>query len=153
MSAESRLEALGIVLPEPPKPVANYVTVKRAGSFVYTTGSSCFEGGRFRYVGKLGQDLTVEQGYDAARLTVLNLLSQIRAEISSLDNVEQVVKLVGFVNRSPYFYQQPQVVNGASDLLVEIFGERGFHARSAVGVNVLPMNVPVEIELIVKVRE
>lgn len=153
MSFEMKLKEFGLVLPEPQGPLGSYVTIKRFGSLIYTSGSSCFENGKLKYEGRLGQDLTLEEGYDASKLTILNLLSQIRAEIDSLDNIEQIIKVMGFINSSSDFIEQPLVLNGASDLLVSIFGEHGMHARSAVGVNVLPMNIPVEIEMIVKIKE
>jgi len=152
-SVKSRFAELAITLPNPATPVGSYVVTKRVGSFVYTSGSSCFEKGKLKYRGRVGKDLTIEEGCDAARLTVLNLLSQVEAEIGSLDSITSIVKLLGFVNSSLDFFDQPKVLNAASDLLVEIFGDRGRHTRSAVGVSVLPMNAPVEIEMIVEVKE
>lgn len=152
LSAKSKLEKLGITLPNPPKAVGSYVTIKRTGNLIYTSGSGCFENGEIKYHGRLGKEISFEEGCDAARITVLNLLSQIEAEIGSLDNVKQIVKLLGFVNSSPDFFDQHKVLNAASDLLTEIFEDDGKHARSAIGVNVLPMNIPVEIEMIVEIK-
>lgn len=152
MSVEERLKALGHALPKPPTPKGVYVTAVEVNGMVYTAGSSCFEEGRLKYQGKLGSDLTVEQGRDAAKCTMLNLLSVIKQAIGDLDRIERVVKVVGFVASAPGFGNQPEVLNGASELLGEILGERGSHARSAVGVNELPMNAPVMIEMTVKLE-
>jgi enamine deaminase RidA (YjgF/YER057c/UK114 family) len=153
MSAEERLRELGYTLPEPPMAKGMYVTAVEVDSMLYTAGSSCFEDGRVKYQGKLGSDVTVEQGRDAARCTMLNLLSILKQKVGDLDRVEQVVKVLGFVASAPGFNNQPEVLNGASELLEEVFGEQGRHARSAVGVNELPMNVSVEIEMIVKLKD
>ena len=152
MSFEAKLKELGIELPEAPRPVAAYAPAVRAGNFVYTSGQITMVQGTLKYTGKIGKDLTVEQGYQAARICALNALSAVRDLIGSLDGVEQIVKVVGFVNSADGFIEQPKVVNGASELLRDIFGSAGQHARSAVGVNELPLNTAVEIELIVKVR-
>jgi len=152
-SVEDKLRKLGYTLPEPPTPIGVYVTALEVDEMVYTSGSSCFEGGKLKYQGKVGAELTVEQGYDAARVTMLNLLAVLKKQIGDLDKIELVVKLTGFVASAPGFGQQPAVINGASELLGEILGDRGKHARSAVGVNELPMNCPVEIEMIVKVED
>ena len=153
MSVEDKLRDLGYTLPEPPTPKGVYVTAVEVDGMVYTAGSSCFEGGKLKYQGKLGTDLSVEAGYDAARLTMLNLLSIIKQHIGDLDRIERVVKLTGYVASAPGFGEQPAVLNGASELLGELFGERGKHARSAMGVIELPMDSPVEIEAIVKLRD
>jgi enamine deaminase RidA (YjgF/YER057c/UK114 family) len=153
MSVEEMLAQLGYSLPEPATPRGVYVTAVEADGMLYTAGSSCFEEGELKYQGKLGRDLTVEQGRDAARCTMLNLLSVIKQHIGDLDRIEQVVKVLGFVASAPGFNSQPEVLNGASELLGEVLGERGRHARSAVGVNELPMNTCIEIEMIVKVED
>ncbi len=153
MSVEDKLEELGYALPEPPTPKAVYVTAVEVDGMLYTAGTSCFEDGQVKYQGKLGSDLTIEQGRAAARCTMLNLLSVVKQHIGDLDRIERVVKVLGFVASAPGFNNQPEVVNGASELLVDILGERGRHARSAVGVNELPMNVCVEIEMIVRLRD
>lgn len=150
---EEKLRELGYTLPEAPTPKGVYVTALEVDGMVYTSGSSCFEGGGLKYQGKLGADLTVEQGYDACRITMLNLLSIVKQEIGDLDRIEQVVKLTGYVASAPGFGMQPAVLNGASELLGEVLGERGKHARSAMGVNELPMNSPVEIEMIVRLKD
>jgi enamine deaminase RidA (YjgF/YER057c/UK114 family) len=153
MSVEDRLKELGYVLPQPPTPRGMYVTAVEVDGMLYTAGASCFEDGEIKYQGKLGRDLTIEQGREAARCTMLNLLSVIKQHIGDLDRIDRVVKVLGFVASAPGFNSQPDVLNGASDLLGEVLGERGRHARSAVGVNELPMNVCIEIEMIVKVED
>ena len=153
MSVEERLRELGYTLPEPPAAMGVYVTALEVDGMVYTSGSSCFEGGGLKYEGKLGADLTVEEGYDACKVTMLNLLSILKQHIGDLDRIEQVVKVTGYVASAPGFGMQPAVLNGASELLGELLGERGKHARSVVGVNELPMNLPVEIEMIVKLKD
>lgn len=153
MTIQQRLDEMGITLPSPPKAAGSYVTVKRTENLLFTSGASCFEKGRFKYQGKVGKELTLAEGGDAARITVLNLLSQIKAEIGSLDKVKGIVKLLGFVNSSDDFYEQHVVMNAASDLLAEIFGDSGKHARSAIGVNALPLNVPIEIEIVLELKE
>jgi len=150
-SPEARLKALGIELPPAPKPLASYVPAVRTGNLVYLAGQGPVAGGKPTVTGKVGAELTEEEGYKAARATILASLAALRAEIGSLDRVRRIVKLVGWVNSAPGFTRQPWVINGASDLLVEIFGDAGRHARSAVGANELPLNIPVEIEMIVEV--
>lgn len=149
---EQRIIELGLELPLAPSPMANYVTCLQVNEFIYTSGSSCFVDGKPLFTGRLGSDLTIEQGYEASRITVLNLLSVIKAEIGDLDRIERFVKVLGLVSSANDFYDQARVINGASDLLVEIFGEKGKHTRSALGTSVLPFNIPVEIELIVKLK-
>lgn len=152
-SPEARLAELGIELGEPPPPVANYVGAVRVGELLFVSGHGPYENGAYPYTGKLGAGVDVETGRLAARLTMLNVLATVRAELGSLDRVERVVKLLCMVNSAPDFAEQPQVANGASDLLVEIFGEeRGRHARSAVGMGALPMGISVEIEGVFQVR-
>jgi enamine deaminase RidA (YjgF/YER057c/UK114 family) len=148
---EARLKALGIELPPSPKPIASYVPSVRTGNLVFLAGQGPVAGGKPTVTGKVGADLTEEEGYKAARATTLILLAVLKAEIGSLDRVTRVVKVVGFVNSAPGFTRQPWVMNGASDLLVEIFGDAGRHARSSVAANELPLNIPVEIEMIVEV--
>jgi len=149
---EARLRELGITLPEPPPAVANYVRAVRTGSLVFLAGHGPRQGGEYRYLGKLGRDLTTEEGYQAARLVMVNCLASLKEEIGDLDRVRRIVKVLGMVNSAPDFTQQPQVINGASDLLTAAFGqERGKHARSAVGMGSLPMGMSVEIEMIVEI--
>jgi len=149
---EERLEQLGFSLPEATRPVANYLPAVRAGNLLFVSGQLGVAGGKVKYQGKVGADLTVEQGYEAARLAALTALAVLRAELRELDRVRRVVKVFAAVNSASGFNQQPKVVNGASDLLVEVFGEAGRHARTAVGVSELPMDAAVEVDLIVEVE-
>ena len=151
MSFEARLRELGIELPAPPKPVATYVPAVQAGDLLFLSGVIPFRHGTLTMEGKLGRDLTVEQGYEAARIALLNALSIVRTELGTLDRVKRIVRLVGHVASAEGFVQQPAVINGAPDLLVSIFDEAGRHARVAVGAAQLPLNSPVELELIVQV--
>ncbi|MEJ8566775.1 RidA family protein [Elongatibacter sediminis] len=152
-SAEARIKELGIQLPEVPPPVANYVNAVRTGNLVFLAGKGPNKPGGGYVTGKLGVDLTVEQGYEAARLTGIVQLAALRAELGSLDRVTRIVKVTGMVNASPDFSDQPEVINGFSDLMVDVFGERGKHARAAVGMGSLPRNIAVEIEMIVEVAD
>lgn len=151
---ERRLDDLGIVLPESPQPIANYVPAVQTGNllFVAGLGPAAREDGSTPN-GKVGRDLTLEEGYEAARLVGVNLLARLKDSLGDLDRVERIVKLLSMVNCTPEFTQQPQVANGCSDLMVEVFGEKGRHARSAVGMASLPNDIPVEIEMIVEVRD
>lgn len=151
MGFEARLKELGITLPEAPRPVAAYVPYVAVDGLVFTAGQLPVVAGKVRYTGRVGAELTVEEGKAAARLCALNCLAVVRAAAGSLDNVVQVVKLTGYVASAPDFYGQPQVLNGASELLQEIFGEAGRHARVAVGANALPLGAAVELEMVVKV--
>jgi len=150
MSAEARLKELGIVLPALPKPVANYLPYRLAGNILYLSGQGPRENG-VSLVGKLGADISLEEGYRRARFVGLGLLAAMRDALGSLDRVDFVVKLLGMVNAVPDFNDSPKVINGCSDLFVEVFAEAGKHARSAVGIGSLPMGIPVEIEVIVEV--
>jgi enamine deaminase RidA (YjgF/YER057c/UK114 family) len=152
MGAEARLQELGITLPTPAKPVANYVRARAIGNTLFVSGHGpAADSSGVRPVGKVGRELSVDQGYDAARLVGLNLLASVKAELGSLDRVKQIVKVLGMVNCAPGMDQTPRVINGCSDLLVEIFGpEIGPHARSAVGMAELPNTIPVEIEMILE---
>ena len=152
MGIEERLKQLGLELPSSAKPMANYIPAVRTGNLVFLSGHGPLEKDRL-VTGKVGSDLTVEEGYQAARLTALGLLGSLKDLIGDLERVRRIVKLLGMVNCDPTFMEQPQVVNGASDLLVEVFGDRGRHARSAVGMNALPVNIAVEIEMIVEVED
>jgi enamine deaminase RidA (YjgF/YER057c/UK114 family) len=151
-SCETQLAALGLILPAPPKPVATYVPCVQAGDLLFLSGMLPFHDGTLIMEGKLGRELTVDQGYQAAQTALLNALAVIRQHLGTLERIRQVVRLVGFVASADGFIQQPTVMNGASDLLVKVFGAPGRHARAAVGVAELPLNAPVEIELIVQVR-
>lgn len=149
--AEENLKKKNIVLPSPPKPLANYVPAVRVGNLLFLSGSGP-DAATPR--GKVGKDLTLEQGYQAARSVGLNLLANARASLGSLDRVKRVVKVLGMVNSAPGFTDQPMVINGFSDLMVEVFGETiGKHARSAVGMAELPLGIPVEIEMILEVEQ
>ncbi|MGI9545409.1 MAG: RidA family protein [Cyclobacteriaceae bacterium] len=153
LDVEQKIESLGITLPEVGAPVANYVNTVRTGNLVFTAGKgpNLPDGGHV--TGKVGQDLTIEEGYEAARLTAIQQLAALKAELGDLDKVKRVVKVLGMVNATPDFKDHPKVVNGFSDLMVEVFGEKGKHARSAVGMGSLPSNIAVEIEMIVEVED
>lgn len=151
MSIETRLAELGIVLPEPAAPVAAYVPVVIAGGLAHVSGQVSFVDGTLRK-GRLGADVALEEGIEAAQGCGLMILAQLTAALGSLDRVERVVKLGAFVNSTPDFTDQPKVANGASELMVAVFGEAGKHARSAVGVPSLPLGVAVEVDAIVAVR-
>ena len=148
MKTEQRLKELGIELAKPTSPMANYVNAVRTGNLLYLAGKGPASG----VAGIVGKDITVEQAYGHARTTGLNLMAVMRDELGSLDRVKRIVKVLGMVNAVPGFTDQPKVINGCSDLFVEVFGERGKHARSAVGMGSLPMGIPVEIECIVEVE-
>lgn len=152
MTVEEKLEELGIELPKPTSPKFVYVPAKTFGNLVYTSGQDCRIDGKLKYEGKLGEDLTIEEGYDAARQTAINCLAVLKDHVGDLNRVKQVVKVLGFVNSAPGFVQQPLVINGCSELIEEVFGERGKHARSAVSANELPFNTPVEIEMVVELE-
>lgn len=151
MSAEARLTELGIELPPVPPPVANFIRARQVGNLLFLSGHGPMHADGTRDVGKVGTDLSVDQAKASARLTGLNLLATTRAYLGSLDRVKCVVKVLGMVNSGPGFGRQPEVVDGFSDLMVEVFGERGRHARSAVGMAELPFGIPVEIEMVVEV--
>lgn len=152
MSAQVRIAELGLTLPEPPTPVASYVTFARTGNTVHTSGHGPMRSDGTWVVGKVGRDLTLEEAKEAAYLTGLGLLATLRANLGSLDRVVRIVKVLGMVNAVDEFGDQPAVINGCSDLLVDVFGEAGRHARSAVGVASLPNGICVEIELIAEVE-
>lgn len=150
---EARLAELKIELPQAAAPVANYVPTVRTGDLLFVSGQVCQWNGERRFIGKLGREISLEQGQQAARLCGLNILAQVRKALDGdLDRVVRCVRLGGFVNSVDDFTQQPQVVNGCSDLMVEVFGDAGRHARAAIGVNVLPSNVAVEVEAVFEVR-
>lgn len=151
---EKKLEALGIVLDAGPDPMANYVSVQKAGNIWFFSGAGPFKNGKPAVFGRLGENMTTEEGYQAARLAGINLLAILKRELGgNWDKLEQIVKLQGFVSSTPDYYEQPLVINGTSDLLVEALGDRGRHARTAVGTNVLPFRIPLEVEMIVKVKD
>lgn len=144
---ETRLQELGIELPEAAAPAANYIPYVVSGKLIFIAGQITFKDGKIEYTGKVGEDLSIDDGYQAARLCGLNLLAQAKAAAGGdLDRIKRVVKLGGFVNSGPDFSNQPEVINGASDLMVDIFGDNGKHARFAVSAGSLPRNVAVEID-------
>ena len=149
--AEDKLKALNIELPEPAAPVANYVNAVQTGKLIFLAGKGPNkpEGGYI--TGKVGEDLTVEEGYEAARLAGITQLAVLKAELGNLDRVKRIIKVLGMVNCAPDFGNQPEVVNGFSDLMVEVFGDKGKHARAAVGMGSLPRNIAVEVEMIVEI--
>lgn len=148
MHCSEQLKALGLTLPQVPAPVGSYVPVRRTGNLLYTSGTLPLQDGKLAYVGKVGQELTVEQAQSAARICALNLLALAQSQAGSLEAVAAVVSLTGYVNGVDGFSQSPAVLNGASDLLVQVLGDAGRHTRSAVSVNGLPMNAPVEISAV-----
>lgn len=150
---EAKLQELGLELSTPSAPVANYVNAVRTGNLIFLAGKGPRKVDGQNITGKLGADLTIEQGYEAARLTGVNQLSVLKAELGNLNKVKRIVKVKGMVNSIPDFKDHPKVVNGYSDLMVEVFGERGKHARAAVGMGSLPSNIAVEIEMIVEIFE
>jgi enamine deaminase RidA (YjgF/YER057c/UK114 family) len=148
---EEKLASLGITLPVPPAPAGSYVPVVISGNLVFVAGQIPTEGGQLKFKGKVGRDLPVDAGQQAARLCTVNALAQLKAALGSLDKIKRFVKVTGFVNCDPAFTDQPKVVNGASDLLVQVFGETGKHARAAVGVSSLPLDSAVEVEFIAEI--
>lgn len=147
---QERMQELGLELPQVPMPAASYVPAVRTGNLVFTAGQVSFVGGEIHVTGKVGDAVSLEEAQYAARLCALNALAAAASEAGGLDRISRIIKVVGYVASAPGFNGQPQVVNGASDLLGEIFGENGHHARSAVGVVELPLGVPVEVEMIVE---
>ena len=150
---EKNLENLGITLDARPEPMANYVSVQKAGDIWFFSGAGPFENGKPAVFGRLGENMTTEEGYDAARLAGINLLAILKRELGGdWNRLEQIIKIQGFVNSASDYFEQPAVINGVSDLLVEVLGDRGRHARTAVGANVLPFRIPLEVEMIIKVK-
>ncbi len=152
MTIEEKLSEMGLMLPEPPAPVGNYVGTVQTGTLLFVSG----HGPRRLHAstiiaGKVGRDLTTEQAYETAKVVMLNCLASVKAALGDLDRITRIVKLLGMVNCTEDFTKHPQVINGASDLLIALYGDAGRHARSAVGMQQLPMNIPVEIEMIVEV--
>jgi enamine deaminase RidA (YjgF/YER057c/UK114 family) len=152
-SPEARLAALGLTLPHVTRPLAAYVPAVRTGNYVYTSGQLPVVDGQLLATGKLGADVGVAEGAALARTCALNALAAVVSIAGELDAIRRIVKVVGFVSSAPHFTEQAQVINGASELLIEVFGEAGRHARSAVGMAVLPLDAPVEVELIAEVRD
>lgn len=150
---EQRLKELGIELPPVSKPIANYVSAVRTGNLIFLAGKGPSKPDGSYITGRPGKELTIEQGYEAAKLTAINQLAALKASIGDLKSVKRIVKVLGMVNSEPDFKDHPKVINGFSDLMVAVFGEKGKHARSAVGMCSLPMNMAVEIEMIVEVED
>ena len=150
---EAKLKELGLELPAVSAPIGNFAHAQRLGDLLYLSGIGPLKDGKPTITGKLGAGLTLDQGYAAAQQAVLNLLAVVKDELGDLDKVKQIVKLLGMVNSDPSFDKQPAVINGASDLLVKLFGDKGRHARSSVGMAALPMGFPVAIEMIVQIEE
>ena len=153
MEIETKLKELGLVLPNPPVPAANYIGYVRVGNLLFIGGNIGRINGVLKYRGKVGAGVTLEQAYDAARNCALNHLATMKAALGDLDRVERIVKVLGYVNVAPDFIDMPKVINGESDLLVQVFGERGQHTRAAVGVASLSQNSPVETEVTVQVKD
>lgn len=149
---EKRLAEIGIQLPEPPKPAASYIPSRQTDNLIYVSGQDCRRDGSLLYEGKLGSDLSVEQGEEAARQAMINCLAVLQAHAGSLNEVTKVVEVFGLVNSAPGFVEHPYVINGASDLLEEVFGETGRHSRIAFGTSELPFNTPVEVKAIFEIR-
>lgn len=153
MSIADRLTAMGITLPTPPAPAAKYVGFVRQGNLVFVSGQIPLVDGKIAYTGKLGDDVTLETGQEAAKVCAINILAQVKAACDGdLERIEQCVRLGGFVASTPDFHDQPEVINGASEFIGEVLGDRGAHARAAVGVAVLPRNVAVEVEGLFAIR-
>ena len=148
---EEKLKQMNIVLPEAAKPLASYIPVTKTGNLIFTAGQIPTKDGKLTFKGKIGKDISLEDGKDAAKLCAINCLSVLKSEIQSLDNIKRIVKVTVFINSSEGFTDQPKVANGASDFLVELFGEKGKHVRSAVGVNELPIDASVEVEMIAEI--
>lgn len=152
MTPEERLKELNIDLPDPPNPVANYVNGVQTGNLIFLAGKGPKYPNGTEMTGKLGQDVTIEQGYEAARLTGINQLAVLKAMLGDLSKITRIVRIVGYINSDPNFIDQPKVLNGFSDLMVDVFGEKGKHARLAIGVATLPRAQAVEAELIVEIE-
>jgi len=152
MRIEDKLSQMGLTLPEPGPPAGNYVGAVRVGNLLFVSGHGPRSQGQY-ITGKVGRDLSSAQAYEAAKVVMLNCLASVKRELGDLDRVKRIVKLLGMVNCTEDFIEHPQVINGGSDLLVALYGDQGRHARSAVGMQQLPMNIPVEIEMIVEIQE
>jgi enamine deaminase RidA (YjgF/YER057c/UK114 family) len=153
MHVEEKLAQMGLTLPPPGPPAGNYIGAVRVGNLLFVSGHGPRRADGQYLTGKVGRDVTTEQAYEAARLVMLNCLTSAKRELGDLDRIRRIVKLLGMVNCTEDFTEHPRVINGASDLLVELYGEHGRHARSAVGMQQLPMNIPVEVEMIVEVSD
>ena len=152
MSAEEKIRELGLELPTPPQPAGSYTRAVRTGNLIFVAGQLPLKEGKMEFSGKIGKNLSAEEGYEASKLCALNALSILKAEVETLENIVRLVRLTGFVCSAEGFTDQPQVVNGASELFAEVLGERGVHARLAIGCNELPLGAAVELEVIAEVR-
>ena len=152
MSFDEKLKKLGIELPVPSKPVASYVPALTIDNFIYVSGQLPIKNGKLIFKGKLGKELSVEDGYKVAEICAINILAQLKAKLGTLDKIEQIIKVEGYVASVPEFTEHSKVINGASDLFLKIFGEKGKHTRIAVGMASLPLNAPVEISLVAKIK-
>jgi enamine deaminase RidA (YjgF/YER057c/UK114 family) len=150
---EGRVKGLGLSIPEIPPAAGAYVPAVQSGNLVFCSGQGAYKDGSQAYIGQVGSDVSLEEAYQAARIAGLNCLAEIRSVIGSLNRISRVVQIRGFVNSAPDFHDQPKVVNGASELMLEIFDESGKHARCALGTNNLPGNIPVEVEMVVEVKQ
>lgn len=151
-TVDARLKEMGVEIPTPAAPVANYVGFVKSGNLVFVSGQVTLKDGKIEYVGKVGTDFTTEQAQDAAKLCAINIVAQLKAACDGdLDRVQRIVKLGGFVNSTPEFKEQPQVINGASDFFVAVFGDKGKHARAAVSAGALPLQVAVEIDCVAEI--
>lgn len=151
MTVQETLSKLAVTLPSPPAPAGLYVPVVITGNLVFVSGQIPMESGQVKFKGKVGKEVSVETGQQAARLCTINALAQLNAALGSLDRIKRIVKVTGFVNCEPNFAEQPKVINGSSDLLVQVFGEAGKHARAAIGVSSLPLDSSVEVEFIAEI--
>jgi len=152
-SYEEKLKKMGITLPRTPTPAAAYIPAKKVGNLVFCSGQGPSVEGRLIHTGKVSSEKTLEEGYEAAKICALNCLAAVKDVVGSLDEIEEIVQVRGFVNSAPDFGKQPEVINGASELLEKIFGEKGKHARCALGTSALPRNITVELEMVVKVKD
>ena len=150
---EVKLGEIGLSIPQVPPAAGAYVPAVRSGNLVFCSGQGPYKDGSFSYVGQVGNDVSLEEAYDAARIAALNCLAEIRSVTGSLNSISRILQIRGFVNSAPDFHDQPKVVNGASELMLAIFGEAGKHARCALGTSNLPGNIPVEIEMVVELAE
>lgn len=150
---EAKLQQMGITLPPVPKPVAAYIPARKVGNLVFVSGQGPAAEGEFVHVGKVGVNKTVQEGYEAAKICALNCLAAVKDLVGSLDKVEEIIQVRGFVNCATDFGEQPEVINGASELLQEIFGDQGKHARAALGTSSLPRDITVEVEMVVRVAD
>jgi enamine deaminase RidA (YjgF/YER057c/UK114 family) len=148
---DEKLALLGITLPTPPKPAGSYIPAVKTGNLIFISGQIPMQDGRVQFKGQVPTTISVEEAQKAARLCIINVLAQLKVELGTLDKISKIVRVSGFVNSTPEFFEQPKIINSASDLLFEIFGEKGKHARIAVGVSSLPLNSAVEIDLIAEI--